>query len=287
MPARWYAGGKGLDEFRKAMLNDEHISLITDFPNPKNCFPTANISGGVCFFLWDKKHTGDCLFTNVIDGETMTKRRRLNEYEVFVRYNNAISIIHKIAASKMLSSIIYTRNPFNLDSNVRGTDTRETESDITVYSSRGKGYIPELSITANKDLISKYKVMIGKVLSGHIGETDENGQVKVISTIQTLKPQEVSTDSYLVLGAFDNEIESHNLAIYLKTKFLRFMLLQSLASMNISRGNFRFVPIQDFTDSSDINWRRLTEDIDRQLYRKYGLTDEEIGFIEKMIKPME
>ena len=287
MPARWYAGGKGLDEFRKSMLNDVHISLITDFPNPKHCFPTANISGGVCFFLWDKKHTGECLFTNVINGETMTKRRRLNEYEVFVRYNNAISIIHKIAASKMLSSIIYARNPFNLDSNVRGTNTRETESDITIYSSKGKGYIPELSITGNKDLISKYKVIMGKVLSGHIGETDENGQAKVISTIQTLRPKEVSTDSYLVLGAFDNETESNNLAMYLETKFLRFMLLQSLASMNISRGNFRFVPIQDFADSSDINWSKSIEDIDRQLYRKYGLNDEEIGFIERMIKPME
>ena len=128
---------------------------------------------------------------------------------------------------------------------------------------------------------------MGKVLSGHIGETDENGQAKVISTIQTLRPKEVSTDSYLVLGAFDNETESNNLAMYLKTKFLRFMLLQSLASMNISRGNFRFVPIQDFTDSSDIVWSKSIKNIDRQLYRKYDLTDEEIGFIERMIKPME
>lgn len=153
MPARWYAGDKGLDEFRKSMLNDEHIRMITDFPNPKYCFPTANISGGACFFLWDKKDKGQCPFTNVVDGEIVSRPIQLHEYDVFVRYNNAISIIQNMPTLKMLSDIIYARNPFHLDSNVRGSDTKDKEADIAVYSGKGKGFISENSITANKELI--------------------------------------------------------------------------------------------------------------------------------------
>lgn len=128
---------------------------------------------------------------------------------------------------------------------------------------------------------------MGKVLSGHIGETDNNGQVKVISSVFYSSPNEVCTDSYLVIGCFESKIEAINIEKYFKTKFLRFLLLQSLVSMNISKGNFRFVPIQDFTPQSDIDWTQSIADIDKQLYRKYKLDEDEIEFIEKMIKPMD
>ena len=127
---------------------------------------------------------------------------------------------------------------------------------------------------------------MGNVLSGHLGETNEEGQVKVIATLQVASPKEVSTDSYLVIGEFYSRIQANNLMLYLRTRFLRFLLLQSLVSMNISRNNFRFVPLQNFTDKSDIDWEKSVPEIDQQLYAKYNLTKEEIAFIESMIKPM-
>ncbi|MDE7455996.1 MAG: Eco57I restriction-modification methylase domain-containing protein [Prevotella sp.] len=286
MPARWYAGGKGLDDFRASMLNDRNLCSIIDYPNPKDCFPTANISGGVCYFLRDKNYTGDCLFSNVVNGETTSAMRVLNEFDVFVRYNKALPIIKKVHSDEVLSNLVFARNPFNLDSSVRGKSKSDKDTEMKVYSSRGIGYLQYSDITANQNLINKYKVLMGKVLSGHIGETNEEGQVKVIATLQVAAPKEVSTDSYLVIGEFCSKNQADNLMLYLRTKFLRFLLLQSLVSMNISRNNFRFVPLQNFASSSDIDWSKSVSEIDTQLYAKYHLSDEEIAFIESMIKPM-
>ena len=286
IPARWYAGGKGLDDFRASMLNDRSLCSITDYPNPKDCFPTANISGGVCYFLRDKTYVGDCFFSNVINGKTISSMRVLNEFEVFVRYNRALPIIKKVHTNNVLSELVFARNPFNLNSSIRGKLESTENAEIKVYSSKGIGYLRYSDITTNQNLVDKYKVLMGKVLSGHLGETNKEGQVKVIATLQIASPKEVSTDSYLVIGEFHSKIQANNLMQYLRTKFSRFLLLQSLASMNISRNNFRFVPLQDFTEKSDIDWSKSIEDIDKQLYAKYKLTEEEISFIESMIKPM-
>ena len=286
MPARWYSGGKGLDTFREENLKDSHYRVIIDYPNPKDCFPNANISGGVCYFLYDNKEEGDCLFTNVINGKRESAIRKLDEYEIFIRYNKAISIIHKVVSHKSISEIVSARNPFGLGSSVRGLENKTEKTPILVYSSRGHGYISKNELKDNEELFGSYKLLMGKVLSGHIGETDMNGQVKVIATIKTAKPQEVSTDSYLVVGPVTGLTEVNNLYSYFRTKFLRFLLLQSLASMNISRANFRFVPLQDFTFNSDIDWSKSISEIDAQLYAKYGLSEEEMAFIESMIKPM-
>ncbi|MDD5992340.1 MAG: Eco57I restriction-modification methylase domain-containing protein [Prevotellaceae bacterium] len=289
VPARWYAGGKGLDEFRNNMLSDKRIEKIIDYPNPKDCFPTANISGGVCCFLWNRQYSNKCHFTNIVNHEIFAEERELNEFEVFVRYNKALSIIRKIVdvTSNYISNIVAARNLYNLDSSVRGYSNKEQETDILVYTSRGVGYIQLESITSGLSSIDSYKLFMGKVLSGHIGETDEKGQVKVIASIFIGSAYEVCTDSYLVIGPFRIKKEAVNAERYFKTKFLRFLLLQSLVSMNISRNNFRFVPLQDFTSKSDIDWSRSIGEIDAQLYEKYGLERDEIDFIERMIKPME
>ena len=157
---------------------------------------------------------------------------------------------------------------------------------MRLYSSRGVGFIDYDSVSSNEASIECYKLFMGKVLSGHLGETDENGQVKVIATLIIGQPYDVCTDSYLVIGSFLNNLEVTNCESYFRTRFLRFLLLQSLVSMNISRNNFRFVPLQDFTSNSDIDWRVSIPEIDAQLYHNYGLSDDEISFIEKMIKPM-
>lgn len=287
-PARWYTGGKGLDNFREDMLSDSHIVTIYDYPNPKDCFPSANISGGICYFLYANNYKGKCTFVNVVNGVKSIEERILNEFDVFVRYNNALSIIHKVYGDEKnsLVSSVRARNTFNLHSAVRGNESKSTPTDVLVYSSKGVGYLPVSEITGGRDIVPRYKTLMGKVLSGHVGETDQAGQVKVISTTIIAKPNEVTTDSYLVMGDFASEFEAKSLQKYLHTRFLRFLLLQSLASMNISRGNFRFVPLQDFTEGSDIEWSKSVAEIDAQLYTKYGLSDEEIAFIESMIKPM-
>lgn len=148
-------------------------------------------------------------------------------------------------------------------------------------------FIYRKEINACLDYIDKYNVITGKALSGHLGESDENGQVKVLATTKIILPGEVCTESYIVMGKFDTKFEANNLYKYLCTKVVRFLLLQALPTMDIRKESFRFVPLQDFTNSSDIDWSKSIEDIGRQLYRKYGLDDKEIGFIERMIKPME
>ena len=288
IPARWYAGGKGLDDFRNTMLVDKRIEIIIDYPNPKDCFPTANISGGVCYFLWNAHYSNQCDFVNVINGEQFSAKRDLDEFEVFVRYNKALSIIRKITqiSQKSISNIVSARNLYNLDSSIRGSQNKKQETDLQVYSSRGVGFISNNFVTSKDCNINCYKLFMGKVLSGHLGETDEKGQVKVIATLIIGLPYDVCTDSYLVIGSFPKKSEVKNCESYFRTKFLRFLLLQSLVSMNISRNNFRFVPLQDFTSQSDIDWSVSIPEIDEQLYQKYGLSDDEIAFIEKMIKPM-
>ncbi len=250
-----------------------------DYPNPKDCFPSANISGGVCYFLWDKAFKGECSFVNIINGQQIKSQRKLDEYDVFVRYNKALTIIHKVVNSpnfKSLMEIVSTRNPFNLDSSFRGKQNKNNPDDILVYSSGGRGWAANTVVTSSRQLIDVHKVFMGKVLSGHIGETDDKGQVKVIASIQAAQPKEVCTDSYLLIGNFNNSVETNNLKEYLKTKTLRYLLLQALASMNISRANFRFIPLLDFSKT----WT------DEMLYKKYALTAEEIDTIERMIKPM-
>lgn len=277
IPARWYAGGKGLDEFRERMLQDTHLRNIVDYPNPKDCFPGVNISGGVCYFLWDKQHDGLCEFTNVIGNQKITSLRDLSEFHYFIRYNNSVSIIHKVTKEReRLSDIITSRKPFGIDSFERGIPDKKA-GDLTLVSSAGIGYLPRTQITQGVDLIDRYKVIIGKALSGHIGETDENGQVKVLARLEVLKPEEICTESYLCVGNYDNEKEANNLKDYLATKFVRFLLLQALTSMNITKDKFCFVPLQNFNEE----WT------DEKLYKKYGLTQDEVDFIESMIRPME
>lgn len=276
IPSRWFAGGKGLDNFRAKMLNEKHFSKIVDFPNPKDCFPNNNISGGVMYFLWDSSYNGLCEFTNVIGKKKDISMRKLNEYDIFIRYNTALPIIEKVLGYKLtpLSQIVSSRKPFGLDSFERG-HIKENEGDFVLLSSKGKSYIEPSKIKTGENYINKYKVAIGKALSGHIGETDENGQVKVLAQVTLLKPNEVCSESYLVVGEFNTLNEAQNLYDYLHTKFSRFLLLQALTSMNITKDRFCFVPTVDFKT----NWD------DKKLFNYFNLSGNEIELIDSMIKP--
>lgn len=275
IPARWFAGGMGLDNFRSTMLKEKKLRRIVDYPNAKDCFPGVSIGGGVCYFLWDKDYCGECQFTNVNNGVETTMTRQLDEFSVFVRYNQALSIIHKALSKKeiSISTIVSALSPFGIGSAERGHEIKK-ETDLILWSSKGKGYYPASDIATGKDYINKYKVMISKVTSEHAGEPAKDGRFKVLSKMQVLGPKEICTFSYFIVGCFETEKEAINCYNYLSTKFARFLLLQSISSINISKDKFVFVPIQDFK-------REWTDEL---LYEKYELTNEETDFIESMIR---
>ena len=278
IPSRWYAGGKGLDDFRAAMLSDKHISKLVDFANSADCFPNQVIAGGVCYFLWERDYNGDCVVENRKMNELVSSsKRNLGQYEVFVRDNNAISIIDKIIKKKeiTLDNLVYSRNIFNLNSNEQGHQEKKP-NDLVLYSLNGKSYIEKTKVDDREHLVNSYKVMMTKAMSGG-NKPSANGDYLVISnTMRILEPGEVCTETYLCIGNFSNYEEAKNLCDYLKTKFFRFLLLQALSSINISKEKFLFIPVIDFK----VSWN------DQKLYEKYGLNNKEIALIESVIREM-
>ena len=202
----------------------------------------------------------------------------LNRYPVFIRFNQAVSIIEKLGINEKDSffTLVDSRNPFGIASNFRGQE-KDFKGSLSLFSSEGLSYIkPELA-TSGSSKIGSYKIMVGRIISEHAGEPDKNGQMKILSTIRVLKPNEVCTDSYLCVGEFKDEKDALNVQSYLKTKFVRFLIMQSLSSINLSKEKFYFIPLIDFSK----NWS------DASLYKKYNLSTEEIDFIESTIKGME
>lgn len=282
MPSRWFAGGKGLDSFRENMLSDKRICHIFDYVNAKDCFPTASIGGGINYILWDAYHKGNCCITTIQGNLRNTEIRPLNQFAVFIRYNQAIQIVNKCMSELSFSSIVNSRNPFGLSSNIRG----EKEGEIRLISSSGVSRLKKSAILSSNQLLHKYKILMSKVTAEHAGEPDKNGQFKIVSRTEIIGPNDVCTDSYLIVGAADSKLVVENEYKYIRTRFLRFLLMLSVTSINLSSEKFQFVPLQDFTSASDIDWNKTVAEIDMQLYEKYGLTEDEVTFIESMIKPM-
>lgn len=287
-PSRWFNGGKGLDAFRNNMLNDTTIQKIVDYQNAKECFPDLSIGGGVSYFLRNKNHNGKCEIINILGGNKKSMLRLLNEYEPFIRYNNAVSIIKKVKDQneEIITSVISSRNPFGLSTKERGF-IEEKPNCVKLYTSAGLRYIEKEKVVQGQENIDKYKVMISRMACEHAGEPDKNGQYRIISTIKLLEANTVCTDSYIIANSSECKEEVINFISYIKTRFVRFLILQTLSSVNMSKERYAFVPLQDFTANSDIDWSKSIPEIDQQLYAKYNLTEEEISFIESMIKPME
>ncbi len=288
MPSRWFTGGRGLEQFRKSMLNDSRLQYIYDFVDSKDCFPTVDISGGICYLLWNYMYNGNCLFTNRFHGSSISNYRKLNEHGVFVRNNSSLSIIEKINSQSdlKLNSMVSGQTPFGFITTFRGT-SKYFPNAVILKSSGETTYVTREEVKKNSQWIDLYKVIFSKATCEHAGIPDKNGMYRVISYMGILEPNYICTQSYLVGGTFDNLLEAENLQKYIKTKILRFLMLQTITSQDISPDKFAFVPLQDFTSNSDIDWSQSIPDIDRQLYTKYNLSDDEIAFIEKMIKPMD
>ena len=275
IPARWYSGGRGLDGFRDEMLNDRHIKCLVDYSDSNDCFPGVDIAGGICYFLRCKEYDGDCEVTTIHNGNGTTSVRKLNEYSIFIRHNEALSIIRKVEQNEnaFYDSRVSSQKPFGLRTYVKPY----TDGDITLRYNGGIGPFKRVDVLSGIDWIDKWKVIMSYLTYDHAGRADKDGKRKIFSTMEVLPPGAVCTETYIVIDVFDTESEARNLLNYLKTRFVRFLVAQLTTTQHLSKSNFSFVPVQDFT-------RPWT---DEELYEKYGITDDEIDFIESMIKPME
>jgi hypothetical protein len=299
MPSKWMVGGKViLKSFRKEMMEDTHISKIFDYEDSAECFSGQHIDGGICYFLWDKHHNDELIFSYKPANEIRFRKQRTlkdGNSDIIVRDFRRQSIIEKTKTQKQFSNIVSARKPFGINTDIFNNKDKYPALELSdepfdnslliwgVYGIKGgakriKGYITSDSIKKNKEWINKYKLFISKAYSADAITPPE---------LVIADPKVVCTETFLVIGPFDNQSEQLNCLKYTKTIFFRILLFFGRGTMQVSQDVFRFVPLQDFTSSSDIDWSRPIPDIDRQLYAKYGLTDDEIAFIESMIKPME
>lgn len=295
-PTRWFSGGKGLDEFREHMLNDAHIKVLHDYTHPEDVFPDTNNRGGICYFFRDLDYDNVANLVNVVTHGDKTidstmRTLKIQDLDIFVRDSNAIRILQKVNRDGAVNLDNYIsaakafgfRTFFIKDARFRSSSA-DLDNPIKCYGRAGKiGYVEESEIPSHKEWISKWKVYVPE--SNNIGtELNDDNQNAIVG-----EPQSICTETYLVVGAdLDlSEISANNLSLYLKTKFARYLHGVAKISQHGTAKTYRFVPLQDFTEHSDIDWSKSVPEIDQQLYRKYNLSDEEIAFIEKMIKPME
>lgn len=298
IPSRWFAGGKGLDEFREEMLNDTKIQQLDDFFHPEDVFPDTNNRGGVCFFLRNKFYDNIRDKVKVISHINSSKKDisirdlRTKDLNIFIRSQMAVNILNKVIPNDdilTMNAYISPRKPFGIESNIINSSDWKTDEDdlnepIRILGKGNKlGYIERNNIIANLEWIEIWKVFIPR--ANNIGtELNDDNLNTYIG-----EPNTICTEAHLLVGINLNLNKNSvsNLSKYLKTKFARFMHSLAKSSHDASRITYRFVPLQEFSDKSDINWDKTLSEIDKQLYKKYNLTETEISYIESMIKPME
>lgn len=284
-PSRWFAGGKGLDEYRENMLADVRIRKIVDYVDSTECFKGVDIAGGISYFLWDKGYSGLCNVTTVRGNDIISMDRKLNEYDIFIRNNISVKLLQRITAStdKKMDEFVFPRNVFGISTNEHGQDTMDKENSLTlVCSQKGNqlalAYIGKQKVLKNHELIGLYKVVIGRSVprNGEVG-VDPSVGYRAITTVHVFGPNVVFTDTYLLLSYFETLVEARNFAKYMTLKLPRFLLHETYTSMAISRENFRFVPYLDFTNE----WTN------EMLYERYQCTEDEIAMIDSMMRPLE
>lgn len=290
IPARWFAGGKGLDEFREAMLSDARLREINDYLAASDVFPSVGLKGGVCYFLWQRDNPGLCrVTTHFKDWPISSATRPLLEQgvDVFIRFNEGLAILNKVIAvetgqarplalaiERRFDQLVSSRKPFGFETKFKGRATKRAD-DVLVYQNGGSGYTSRQSITTGIELIEAWKVYVGRAAPG-TGNRDTYPH-RIISTPFIGAPGSVSSETYLCIGPFASKSEAESVLSYLTCRLTRLLILLRKPSQDTTRKVYTFVPKQEWT-------KRWT---DAELYAKYGLTDEEVAFIEKIIRPMD
>lgn len=249
--------------------------MLVDFENANEVFPGVDIAGGICYFLWNRDSQGECQVTNVVNKKDSRSIRSLNEFKTFIRNGRAVPIIRKVLGTneKMMSSIVSSRKPFGIPT----TGRPQKEGEITLRWQSGEGPYRKEDVKAGVEIIDDWKVITSYVGYDHAGNPGNDGKRKIFSKIDILPPGTICTETYLVIGSFKSKVEAENLVIYMKSRLFRFLVSQFMYSHHVTKESYSFVPMQDFKQA----WT------DEKLYKKYELTEEEIAFIESMIRPME
>ena len=277
IPARWYGGGKGLDGFRRSMVSDKRIRVLHDFQNASDCFGTGvEIKGGVCYFLWDRDHQGKCtVVSHSRDKITEQAERYLQEdnSDVFIRYAEGVSVLEKVRKfkEKTMDELVSSQKPFGLRTFVHGKPA-PFKNAVKLYERGGVGYITQSEITKNIQWISCPKIFISAAYNA-----GDNFPHQILGKPIAGEAGSVCTETYVVIGPFETQEVMKNVISYIETKFFRFLVMLRKSSQHAAATVYAFVPQQDFSKP----WT------DAELYAKYDLSDEEIAFIESMIKPMD
>lgn len=274
-PSRWFTGGRGLDDFRNTMLHDKHIKFLIDYPISTECFFGVEIKGGISYFLWDKTFNDKCTVITIRnENKSILQRNLLEEnQDIFIRYNEAISIFKKIIndPNKKFNTLVSAQKPFGFRTYFEGKKEKFDNS-IKIFGNKNVSYISRDEVQQNKNYIDKYKIFITMAYGA-----GEDFPHQIINKPFVGEAGTCCTETYLVIGPFDNVTVVKNVISYMKTKFFRFLVLLRKNTQHASSLVYSFVPIQDFSKP----WT------DAELYAKYNLSQEEIDFIESMIKPMD
>ncbi|MFZ1886729.1 MAG: Eco57I restriction-modification methylase domain-containing protein [Candidatus Binataceae bacterium] len=275
IPSRWFAGGKGLDDFRVQMLNDNHIRKIVDFEDSSEVFPGVSVAGGICYFLWERDYNGPCEIVNMHNEVEAAATRDLNEFSTFIRHSQAVPIIRKILArkEKRMSEQVSSYKPFGL----RTYAKPQKSGDLILHWQKGEGPYKRKDITVGIEMIDKWKVISSRSGHEHAGNPGTDGTRRVLAKTIVLPPGTICTETYLVVGTYETQEQANNLLAYMKTRFFRFLMSLFMYSHGITKDTYAFIPILDMTK----RWK------DESLYERYGLNREEIAFIESKIRPME
>ena len=267
IPSRWFSGGMGLDAFRDEMLHDYRIRKIVDYPSSSDCFPGVQIKGGVCYFLWERDSKGQCEVTTIQGNQPISvAMRSLLEpnADIFIRYNQAIPILRKVTAmgEDSFMSHVSSQKPFGFPTNFHG-DKKPFKDAVKIIANKGIGYVRRSAITKNVDAIDKYKVYITKGYGA-----GEDFPHQIINKPILGEPGTCCSETYIMIGPYPGRTIALNVITYMKTRFFRFMVMLKKNTQDALRGVYQFVPLQDFSEP----WT------DEKLYKKYGLTPEEIAF---------
>ena len=289
IPARWFSGGMGLYDFRESMLTDDRLRSIDDYLTASDVFPGVGLKGGVCYFLWDRDNPGTCrVTTHYKDQPPSTASRPLLEEgaDIFIRFNAGLSILKKVAAVETHSSgslelpdavkfmsMVSSIGAFGLESTFRGKEKKSAD-DLKVYRNGGVGYVARAEISKEQIVFDKWKVFIGRAAPG-TGNKDTYPH-KILSTPFIGEPGSISSWTYMHIGPVDTKTQAESVLSYLSCRFTRFLILLHKPSADTTRKVYTFVPKQDWTKQ----WT------DEALYKKYSITEEEIAFIETLVRPM-
>lgn len=290
IPSRWMTGGKGLEKFRKKMLFDKHISKLHDFADSKECFQGVDIMGGVCYFLWERDLETECeVFRHDVNGVSISKRYLAYKNDtVFIREEKLISIKSKVELlnEDLFEKIVSPNKPYGLRGDVFDFPEKyglphmlQDAGDFRVIglskNKRTYRYILKDYPLPRKENLDKWKIFMPR--NHGCGPIGGSVQTPVLPMPIPATPNELCTETFIEIGPFNNKLERDNAMSYIKTKFFRTLVGIIKQDQGCSRNVYHYVPMQDFNES----WT------DEKLYKKYNLTQEEIDFIESMIKPME